>query len=110
MEDQVAELARVISQLTVQVNQQEAVRVQMAAEITALRGQAQQAEAHAQQAEAQAQQAAAQAGAGSSGPRVGIDTRNLGRPAAFAGTDAAWRDGSIVFQSYAALVNPSSRC
>ena len=41
--------------------------------------------------------------------RVGIDTRNLGRPSQFDGKDAAWRDWAIVFSSYSALVNPDLR-
>merc|ERR1712194_785693 len=41
--------------------------------------------------------------------RVGIDTRNLGRPSTFNGQDSTWRDWSIVFSSYSALVNPELR-
>ena len=37
--------------------------------------------------------------------RVGVDTRNLGRPSQVQGTDAGWRDWSVVFRSYAELVN-----
>ena len=40
------------------------------------------------------------------GSRVGIDTRNLGRPASFVGTDETWRDWCVVFRSYSAIVNP----
>ena len=36
-----------------------------------------------------------------------MDTRNLGRPSQFNGTDSAWRDWSVVFRSYAALVHPA---
>ena len=36
-----------------------------------------------------------------------LDTRNLGRPCQFNGTDSAWRDWSVVFRSYAALVHPA---
>ena len=44
----------------------------------------------------------------SSGERkIGVDTRNLGRPSQFSGTDRAWRDWSVVFRSYAALVHPA---
>ena len=39
--------------------------------------------------------------------KIGVDTRNLGRPSQFNGTDSAWRDWSVVFRSYAALVHPS---
>ena len=39
--------------------------------------------------------------------KVGVDTRNLGRPSQFNGTDSAWRDWSVVFRSYAALVHPA---
>ena len=38
---------------------------------------------------------------------IGVDTRNLGRPSQFNGTDSAWRDWSVVFRSYAALVHPA---
>ena len=34
-------------------------------------------------------------------------TRNFGRSSQFHGTDSAWRDWSIVFRSYAALVHPA---
>ena len=36
-----------------------------------------------------------------------FDTRNLGRPCQFNGADRAWRDWSVVFRSYAALVHPA---
>ena len=39
--------------------------------------------------------------------KIGVDTRNLGRPSQFDGTDSAWRDWSVVFRSYAALVHPA---
>ena len=39
--------------------------------------------------------------------KIGVDTRNLGRPSQFNGTDSAWRDWSIVFRSFAALVHPA---
>ena len=39
--------------------------------------------------------------------KIGVDTRNLGRPSQFNGTDSAWRDLSVVFRSYAALVHPA---
>ena len=39
--------------------------------------------------------------------KVGVDTRNLGRPFQSNGTDSAWRDWSVVFRSYAALVHPA---
>ena len=39
--------------------------------------------------------------------KIGVDTRNLGRPSQFNGTDSAWRDWSVVFRSYAALVHPA---
>ena len=39
--------------------------------------------------------------------KIGVDTRNLGRPPQFNGTDSAWRDWSVVFRSYAALVHPA---
>ena len=39
--------------------------------------------------------------------KIGVDTRNLGRPSQFNGTDSAWRDWSVVFRSYAALVRPA---
>ena len=39
--------------------------------------------------------------------KIGVDTRNLGRPSPFDGTDSAWRDWSVVFRSYAALVHPA---
>ena len=32
-------------------------------------------------------------------------THTLGRPSKFNGTDSAWRDWSVVFRSYAALVH-----
>ena len=38
--------------------------------------------------------------------KIGVDTRNLGRPSQLNGTDSAWRDWSVVFRSYAALVHP----
>ena len=41
--------------------------------------------------------------------KIGVDTRNLGRPPQFNGTDSAWRDWSVVFRSYAALVHPTLR-
>ena len=39
--------------------------------------------------------------------KIGVDTRNLGRPSQFNGTDSACRDWSVVFRSYAALVHPA---
>ena len=39
--------------------------------------------------------------------KIGVDTRNLGRPSQFNGTDSAWRDWSVVPRSYAALVHPA---
>ena len=39
--------------------------------------------------------------------KIGVDTRNLGRPSQFNGTDSAWWDWSVVFRSYAALVHPA---
>ena len=39
--------------------------------------------------------------------KIGVDTRNLGRPSEFNGTGSAWRDLSVVFRSYAALVHPA---
>ena len=39
--------------------------------------------------------------------KIGVDTRNLGRPSQFNGTYSAWRDWSVVFRSYAALVHPA---
>ena len=39
--------------------------------------------------------------------KIGVDRRNLGRPSQFNGTDSAWRDWSVVFRSYAALVHPA---
>ena len=55
-------------------------------------------------------QAAEETRANGAGPvvrqRVGVDTRNLGRPEAFDGTDAKWRDWSIVFKSYSLLMTP----
>ena len=39
--------------------------------------------------------------------KIGVDTRNLGRPSQFNGTDSAWRDWSVVFRSHAALVHPA---
>ena len=36
--------------------------------------------------------------------KIGVDTRNLGRLSQFYGTHSAWRDWSVVFRSYAALV------
>ena len=41
-----------------------------------------------------------------SGANDGADTRNLGRPVVFHGTDAAWRDWSVVTKSYSGLLNP----
>ena len=41
--------------------------------------------------------------------KIGVDTRNLGRPSQFNGTDSAWRDWSVVFRSYAALVHPAPK-
>ena len=43
---------------------------------------------------------------GRGGGSIGIDTRNLGRPESFDGTDVKWRDWAVVFRSYASLVNP----
>ena len=43
----------------------------------------------------------------SGGLKIGVDTRNLGRLSQFNGTDSAWRDWSVVFCSYAALVHPA---
>ena len=37
---------------------------------------------------------------------VGVAARNLGRPAVFNGTDAAWRDWSVAFKRHAGIVNP----
>ena len=39
--------------------------------------------------------------------KIGADTRNLWRPSQFNGADSAWRDWSVVFRSYAALVHPA---
>ena len=39
--------------------------------------------------------------------KIGVDTRNLGRLSQFNGADRAWRDWSVVFRSYAALVHPA---
>ena len=39
--------------------------------------------------------------------KIGVDTRNLGRPSQFNGTDSAWRDWSVVFRTHAALVHPA---
>ena len=39
--------------------------------------------------------------------KIGVDTRNLGRPSHFNGTNSAWRDWSVVFRSYVALVHPA---
>ena len=39
--------------------------------------------------------------------KIGVDTRNLGRPSQFNGTDSAWRVWLVVFRSYAALVHPA---
>ena len=39
--------------------------------------------------------------------KIGVDTRNLGRPSQFNGTDSAWRDWSVVFRSHAAMVHPA---
>ena len=39
--------------------------------------------------------------------KIGVDTRNLGRPSQFNGTDSPWKDWSVVFRSYAALVHPA---
>ena len=41
--------------------------------------------------------------------RLGIDTRQLGKPEHFTGEDKVWRDWAIVFRSYASLVNPHLR-
>ena len=38
---------------------------------------------------------------------IGVDTRNLGRPSQFNGTDSAWRDWSVVFRSNSSLVHPA---
>ena len=39
--------------------------------------------------------------------KIGVDTRNVGRSSQFNGTDSAWKDWSVVFRSYAALVHPA---
>ena len=39
--------------------------------------------------------------------KIGVDTRNLGKPSQINGTDSAWRDWSVVFRCYAALVHPA---
>ena len=39
--------------------------------------------------------------------KIGVDTLNLGRSSQFSGTDSVWRDWSVVFRSYAALVHPA---
>ena len=39
--------------------------------------------------------------------KVGVDTRNFGRPSQFNGIESAWRDWSVVFRSYAAQVHPA---
>ena len=39
--------------------------------------------------------------------KIGVDTRNLGRLSQFNGTVSSWRDWSVVFRSYAALVHPA---
>ena len=49
--------------------------------------------------------AAKGAGKGRVGPGLGVDTRALGRPSMFDGQDVKWRDWSVVFKSYAGLVN-----
>ena len=36
--------------------------------------------------------------------KIGVDTRNVGRPSQFNGKDSTWRDWSVVFRSHAALV------
>ena len=46
-------------------------------------------------------------GRAAGGRKISVDTRNLGRPSQFNGTDSAWRDWSVVFRSYAALVDPA---
>ena len=37
--------------------------------------------------------------------KIGVDTRNLGMLSQFDGADRDWRDWSVVFRSYAALVH-----
>ena len=49
---------------------------------------------------------AAQATAHAPGTRSAIDTRLLGKPNDFRGTDAEFIDWSVVLRSYASLVNP----
>ena len=89
LEAQIAELVQAVNVLTVNQQQTEVARQTLEAEVTQLRAEA-----------AQPQPART---------KVGIDTRNLGRPAQFAGQDVAWRDWAIVFASYSALVNPELR-
>ena len=39
--------------------------------------------------------------------KIGVDTRNLGRPSQFSGTHSAGGIGLFAFRSYAALVHPA---
>jgi len=83
------------------------------ADAAAAHAQAQTAEQRAVAAETAAAAATA-AGLGVGGttaptttrPRVGIDTRNIGKPESFSGEDSRWRDWAVVFRSYSCLVNP----
>ena len=54
----------------------------------------------------QQQQGGGVQGLGGQPRRLGVDTRTLGRPDHFEGTDAKWRDWAVVFRSYCALVDP----
>ena len=95
MEAQLQGLVAAVNQLQQQLAAGDAARVTLEAEVLRLQG----------------APAAGAGGGGGQGPtrrdRVGIDTRNLGRPSSFNGSDDRWRDWAVVFRSYAALVNPA---
>ena len=97
MEGQVQSLMQAVADLQRQLAEGDAVRVEMEQRI---------AMAETAAAAAVGVNEPAERVAGGGGRRVGVDTRNLGRPESFDGQDAKWRDWSIVFKSYAGLVNP----
>ena len=82
MEDQLREVVTAVTRLQAQLQESEGRRTEMQQQMDALRQQRQAPQA-----------------------RVGVDTRNLGRPSVFNGTDSAWRDWAVVFRSYSGLVN-----
>ena len=59
-----------------------------------------------QQAQANAPQVGGGKGGGGLAGAVGVDTRVLGKPESFDGTDSRWRDWSTVVRAYVPLIDP----